>query len=87
MSGTDQPTSDDAARDQRTKAEIQSDLEQTREHLAETVDALSHKLDVKTRTRETASTVRREHGRELTVGAAVTTVVVVGLILWRRRRR
>src|SRR5689334_14202360 len=33
------------------KAAIQADIEQTREQLAQTVDALSHKLDVKEQAR------------------------------------
>ena len=77
-------STDPSAPDQRTKAEIEADLEQTREHLAGTVDALGHKLDVKTRSREKAEAVAQDHGRELVVGGIVVAALV-GLLVRRRR--
>ncbi len=70
----------------RTKEQIEADLQATREHLAETVDALGHKLDVKSRSREKFVAVRRDHGRALAAGAGVVAVAVV-LVALRRRRR
>lgn len=84
----------------RSKEEIEADIERTRQQLGETVDALSHKLDVKSRLREQA-----EHGRERAVHelhvrrrqaqqqpavpvAVVTAVVLLTtLAVWRSRRR
>lgn len=71
----------------RTKEQIEADLEATREHLSETVDALGHKLDVKSRSREKVAEVRRDHGRELAVGAGVAVIVALLLVARRRRRR
>ncbi len=71
----------------RSKEQIEADLEATREHLSETVDALGHKLDVKSRSREKIADVRRDHGRDLAVGAGVMVVVVVLLVVRRHRRR
>lgn len=41
-------------------ARIEADLEETRERLAETVDALGAKLDVKTRTTEKVTELRED---------------------------
>ena len=73
--------------DQRSKSEIEADLAQTREHLAETVDALGHRLDVKSRSREKAIEVKDEHGRELAIGGAVVLALVLVLTIRKVRRR
>ncbi len=80
-------TPEEGATDQRTREEIERDLAETREHLAETVGAIGEKLDVKTRGQEAVTRVKDEHGTELAVGAGVLAVLVVGLIVWRRRSR
>ncbi len=83
MSTTPGSPDDDA----RTKQEIEADLEATRDHLAGTVDALSRKLDVKSRSREKVRQVKRDHGRDLAVGGVVVALSVVAIVVWRRRRR
>ena len=71
----------------RSKEEIEADLAETREHLAETVDALGHKLDVKSRARDKAVELKENHGRELVLGGVALVVVVVGLRVWKAQRR
>jgi hypothetical protein len=73
-------------------ADIEADIETQREHLADTVDQLAHKLDVKAQAKERASQVKdratTDAGRprpEL-VGALVGLVLVAGLVVWWRRR-
>jgi MYXO-CTERM domain-containing protein len=98
-----------------TPEEIQADIERQREQLAETVDALGHKLDVKAQTKakvedvkeqtrakvqdvKTQTQVRAAEVKDLSttdegkprpevIGAAAAVVVVVGLLIWLRRRR
>jgi len=53
--------------------EIEADLEETREHLAQTVDALGAKLDP------------RPRWPQLAVAGAVVVAVAVALVLRRRR--
>lgn len=71
---------------------IRADIEQTRQELARTVDALGAKLDVKSRATETATRVRTEVTRtvaanreRLVAGGAALLTLVVGLKWWRRR--
>lgn len=47
--GTDSDTDTDTDTDKRTPDEIQADIDETRADLGETIDALTAKLDVKTR--------------------------------------
>lgn len=56
--------SDSDTDDKRTVAEIEADLEATRQQLGETIDAIGDKLDVKGRAKQRASDV----------GSRVTTV-------------
>ena len=80
--------------------EIQTDIDQTRQQLGETVEALSAKLDVKAQARQkvdytkarvfgTAQSARQKAGQ---AGPAVPDLAflaiaaVVGIIIWRRRR-
>jgi hypothetical protein len=80
--------------------EIQTDIDQTRQQLGETVQALSAKLDVKAHARQkvddtkarvvdTAQSARQKAGQ---AGPAVPALAflaiaaVVGTIIWRRRR-
>ncbi len=67
-------------------ARIEADLEQTRDRLAETVDALGAKLDVKTRTTEKVTELREERGTEIAVAAGTVVALLVVLVVWRRRR-
>ena len=61
---------DDEAQQSRSPEEIQAEIEQTRQELGETVDALSARLDVKTRAREKVAASRQQatdqwqHARE-----------------------
>lgn len=78
--------------------DLEADIEATRKELGETVQALSDKLDVKERAREKATETKERavhRAQEVShddrfqrgaIVAAVVTVAVVGLILWRRRR-
>lgn len=75
-----------------TPEDIQADIERQREHLAETVDALGHKLDVKAQTKAKVADVKdratTDDGAprpEVLGAAAVATAAVVALIWWRRR--
>jgi cobalamin biosynthesis Mg chelatase CobN len=68
---------------QSDPSDIERDIEATREHLAETVDALTEKLDVKSRAKQAyAEADKRKLGG--IVGGAVLALVV--LVVWRRRR-
>ena len=78
--------------DQRTPAELEAEVARQREELAQTVDQLTHKLDVKTQAKERAARVAdratTDDGRprpEL-VAAAVTAVLLAGVLVWWRRR-
>jgi hypothetical protein len=78
--------------DRRTTAEIEADIERQRDHLADTVDQLSHKLDVKAQAKERASRFQdratTQSGKprpELVVGAVALVALVAGIVWWRRR--
>ena len=71
---------------------IREDIERTRENLAETVDALHAKLDVKTQAKaklnqlkNTATTDAGKPRPELVAAAVGVVLVTVGLIWWRHR--
>ncbi len=73
--------------------EIESDIEQQREDLAETIDALSAKLDVKSQAQHKVAeakdraTTDTGKPRPEMVGAAVLVVAgVVAFVWWRRTR-
>lgn len=68
-------------------AALQSDIERTREELAETVDALAAKLDVKARLRDRATTADGRPEPALLVAGGVAVALVVVLLVVRRRRR
>ncbi len=76
--------------------EIQAEIEQQREQLAGTLDALSAKLDVKSQAQAKVAEVKADvkerttddSGRpraELLVLGATVVVVAVALVWWRRR--
>jgi len=77
----------------RSPEEIEAEIAAKRENLAETIDALTHKLDVKSQAKAKAADVRdratTDSGKprpELLAGAGVLVVVVVGVLVWRHRR-
>ncbi len=70
---------------------IRADIERTRENLAETVDALHAKLDVKgqatakvAHVKDQATTESGKPRPEIVAGAVVAALLVAGLIWWRR---
>jgi len=75
-----------------TPADIEAEIETQRERLAETVDQLTHKLDVKTQAKERVAEIKdratTDTGRPRTelVATATGVVVMLGLLLWWRRR-
>ena len=75
-----------------TIAAKEREVERNREQLADTVDALQAKLDVKTRaqaklqeTRERATTDDGKPRPAVLAGAAAVVVAVAGLVWWRSR--
>jgi MYXO-CTERM domain-containing protein len=75
-----------------TPEDIQADIERQREHLAETVDLLAHKLDVKAQgkakvedLKDRATTDDGKPRPEVIAGAAAALAVFVLLVWWRRR--
>ena len=70
---------------------IREDIERTREELAETVDALHAKLDVKTqakarvaRVKEQVTTDTGELRPEVVAGVVAAILLVAGLVWWRK---
>lgn len=82
MNDVTTPAPDEGGEQSRSRDEIEADLERTRDHLAETVDALGHKLDVPARSRARLAQVDRRQAA--LAGAGV--LLVVALMVWRRRR-
>lgn len=76
----------------RSPEEIEADIAAQREQLAETIDALTTKLDVKSQAKAKAAEVRdratTSDGKprpELLVAAGVVVAVAVGVWWWRHR--
>ena len=76
-----------------TPEELEHRIAQQREELAHTVDALQHKLDVKSQAQERAAelkdratTAEGKPRPELVGGAVAAAVLIVAVALWRRRR-
>jgi Protein of unknown function (DUF3618) len=77
----------------RDPAAIQAEIEATREQLGRTVDELAHRLDVPGRAKENALRARdtavetyRESPPAVIGALAVLVAVVVGIVVWRRKR-
>jgi type VI protein secretion system component VasF len=66
--------------------DIQADIEQTREQLGETVEALQAKLDVKARAQDKVAETKQQVVQRRVPIALVLGAVVVGVLIWRRRR-
>jgi hypothetical protein len=82
--------------------DIQADIEQTRNELGQTVEALSSKLDVKERAKEKAEETKdrvvdkadsirhaaTDNPKKTVPVAAIAFigVLAVGIVIWRRRR-
>ena len=89
-----QPSSGNgAARGPADPDAIRADIEATREQLGRTVDELASRLDVPgrakeraLRTRDTAVETYRESPPAVLGAAAALVAVVVGLVVWRRKR-
>lgn len=62
--------------------DLEQEIDETREHLGETVDALTAKLDVKGRAQDS---FEESDKRKLGLIAAVGVAALIGLVLWRRR--
>lgn len=77
--------------DPRTSA-IEADIEAQREHLAETVDQLAHKLDVKAQAQERVADLKDKattdtgKPRPALLGSGLVVVALLGLVVWWRRR-
>ena len=82
---------------ERTPEQIRADIEQTRQELGDTVEALAAKTDVKAQAaarvdsakiqaREVAQTTRAKLPVAPGVLAGVAGGLLVGLLIWRRRR-
>jgi hypothetical protein len=70
-----------------TPDEVRADIERTRAELAQTVSALTERLDVKARARARADELARDpRTRTVTIGVAVAAALAVALIVWRSRR-
>ena len=68
-------------------AAIQADVERTREELAETVDLLAAKLDVKTRVRDQVTTADgRPTPAVLAVAGVLVGLVALAVVVKIRRR-
>jgi hypothetical protein len=72
---------------------IRARIEATREQLGRTVDELAQRLDVPSRTKESALRARdtavetyRESPPAVLGAAAVLLAVVVGIVVWRKQR-
>jgi MYXO-CTERM domain-containing protein len=77
-----------------TPEQIEAEIERQREELADTVDQLQARLDVKARAKHRAAVLRDQLTTasgaprpDLTAAAAAALVLVVGVVVLRRRRR
>lgn len=73
--------------------QIKAEIEATREQLSRTVDELSARLDVQARAKESAARAKdtavetyRESPPLVIAGTVALVGLVVGLVVWRRKR-
>lgn len=64
-------------------SELEQEIEQTREHLGETVDALAAKLDVKSRAQESIASADK---RPFAAAVVLAAGLAAAALLWPRRR-
>jgi ElaB/YqjD/DUF883 family membrane-anchored ribosome-binding protein len=64
-----------------TKQELEAEIEELRDDLGDTVEALSRRLDVKARVKDRL----RRTSPAVPVAAAAVVGVTVALLVWRRR--
>jgi Protein of unknown function (DUF3618) len=81
--GQEQGTGGTAITGSRDPAELRSEIEETREALGETVEALAAKTDVKAQLSEKVR-VAKENPRALAVVAAVAVALLARRVLRRR---
>jgi MYXO-CTERM domain-containing protein len=72
--------------------QLEADIERQREELADTVNQLQAKLDVKARAqgkvaelKDRATTADGKPRPDLAIAALAAVALVVGLVVWRRR--
>ena len=68
-----------------TPDELEAQIEVQREHLADTVDQLAYKLDVKAQAKARLDSLRDRIRPEVVVGFVGAAVLAAGLVWWRRR--
>jgi hypothetical protein len=66
----------------QTPEEIEAEIEAQRAHLADTVDQLGHKLDMKAQAKARLSRLGPQHA-----AMAAAAVVALGALVWWRRGR
>ena len=77
--------------DQKT-ADLEAEIEEQREHLADTVDQLAHKLDVKAQAKERAEDLKNRmttddgKPRPAVYASVAGVLMAAGLFVWWRRR-
>ena len=79
---------------ERALGELRSDIETTREQLAQTLDAIEDKLNVQKqaqkalhRLQERFNKLRKENPVVIYIGAGAAVAVAGGLVVWRMSRR
>ena len=71
----------------QTPDELRADIERTRAELADTVESLTARLDVKARAQARADELAHDpRARAVGIGIAVAAALTVALVIWRRRR-